>query len=257
MKALTDRRVIVTGGASGIGAACVRRFVKEGARVAIADINEAEGIQLANNLGGSAFFVRCDHVSAKDNQAVVNAVCERWGGLDILYNNAGIGLTGSFAKLPETELSRIIEINIKGPMLMTQAALSELRKSVADHPNLNPVILFTASNLGLIGLPNISAYSVSKHAIIGLMRNLAMELGPEGIRVNCICPGMVETMLLKQTTSAWGNIEQVIESAAARYPLRRIVKDEEVANAALFLVSAEASAVHGVSLLVDCGSVCR
>ncbi|NWG76326.1 MAG: SDR family oxidoreductase, partial [Rubrivivax sp.] len=203
--------------------------------------------RVAAEVGGLA--LRCDHTQAADCARLVQAAAERFGGVDALHNNAGIGWTGRFDEVPPEQARRLFDVLLMGPILMTQAALPVLRRSEA-----NPSLLFTASGLGLHGRPNISIYAAAKHAIVGLMRSLALELGPEGIRVNAVCPGIVDTPMVRATTGAWGPTEQVLESFRQATPLRRPIRPEDVAASAAFLISDDARNLTGTALLGDGGA---
>lgn len=246
---LAGVRVIVTGGASGIGAACARRYAAEGARVAIGDVDLDGAQAVAASIGGLA--ARCDHTDPAQCAALVDATVRAFGGIDALHNNAGSGWTGRFDSLSPAEARRVTDVVLHGPLFMTQAALPALRASRVDG---GAAILFTASGLGLHGRPMIAIYSAGKHGIVGLMRSLALELGPEGLRVNAVCPGVVDTPLMRASTGGWGTPDQVFENFRQATPLRRIATPEDVAAAAAFLVSRDAAAITGTALLVDGGA---
>ena len=252
---LSGKVAIITGGAGGIGSATVRRFVEEGARVGIADVDEARGRALADAIGDAALFLRCDHGNADDCGAAVAAVVARWGQLDILFNNAGIGWTGTFDEVADGHVAELIRANLVGPLLMTRAALPALRArgQALRARHVSPVVLFTASGLGLHARPAVSLYTVTKHGVVGLMRSLALDEGPNNVRVNAICPGIVETSLMYRTMARWGDAQTILERSRQEAPLRRIADTSDVANAAVFLASDEAKAIHGACLVVDGG----
>ena len=244
---LAGRTVVVTGGASGIGAACARRYAAEGAAVVIGDLDAAGAQRVADEVGGIA--LRCDHTADDDCALLVRAAVDRFGSVDALHNNAGIGWTGRFDELLPDQARRLFEVLLMGPILMTQAALPALRRSAHGG-----VLLFTASGLGLHGRPNISIYAAAKHAVVGLVRSLALELGPEGLRVNAVCPGIVDTPMVRATTGAWGPTDQVLETFRQGTPLRRPILPEDVAASAAFLLSDDARNLTGTALLVDGGA---
>jgi 3-oxoacyl-[acyl-carrier protein] reductase len=252
---LSGKVAIVTGGAGGIGSATVRRFVEEGARVAIADVDDITGRAVADAVGDAALFVRCDHGVADDCRAVVEAVMSRWGQLDVLYNNAGIGWTGGIDEIGDAAVAGMLRANLAGPLMMTRAALPALRergRALRPHDS-SAVILFTASGLGLHARPAVSLYTMTKHGVVGLMRSIALDEGPNNVRVNAICPGIVETPLMYHTMSRWGDPATILERSRQEAPLRRIAGTIDVANAALFLASDEARAIHAACLVVDGG----
>ncbi len=198
---LSGKVAIITGGAGGIGSATVRRFVEEGARVGIADVDEARGRALVDALDDAALFLRCDHGNPDDCRAAVAAVVTRWGQLDLLFNNAEIGWTGTFDEVADGHVAELMRANLVGPLLMTRAALPALRErgQALRARNVSPVVLFTATGLGLHARPAVSLYTVTKHGVVGLMRSLALDEGPNNVRVNAICPGIVETSLMYRT----------------------------------------------------------
>jgi NAD(P)-dependent dehydrogenase (short-subunit alcohol dehydrogenase family) len=248
---LAGKVVLLTGGASGIGAACARRYAAEGAQVVIADLNQAGAAALAQELGSLA--LGCDHTDAAACAAAVAASVARFGRIDILHNNAGVGWTGAFGGTDEAAMRRVLDGALLGPMLMTRAALAELRRTAGAGPD-GAAILFTASGLGLHGKPMISLYSAAKHGIVGLMRSLALELGGENIRVNAVCPGVVDTPMMRSTTGGWGTPEAALEMFRSVTPLKRNSTPEDIAAAAAFLVSRDARNVTGAAFLVDGGA---
>ncbi len=255
MNRLQDKVALVTGGASGIGAAAVRLFVAEGCRVVIADVADAAGRALAAALGERCAFVHADHRHLTANEAAVRHAVERWGGLDVLFNNAGTAGQGTIDELDEHQIERVLGINLAGPLLMTHAAMPALRERARTG---SPVILFTGSVQSLMVRPGFSVYGASKHGIAGVVGSLALELAPQNIRVNAVCPGPVDTPLFRDShktgdAPAADRISGVIRGV----PLGRLIKPEEVANAAMFLVSDEARAVTGVLLPVDGGMTAR
>ncbi len=250
MQRLERKVVIVTGGAGGIGAACARRYAAEGARVVVADIDAAGAAAVADGIGGLG--VACDHTSRIQCDAVVASTLERFGRLDVLHNNAGIGWTGPFESVGETDIARLLSVLLVGPMLMTQAALAALRKIAAEDAD-GAAILFTASGLGLHGRPNISIYAAAKHGIIGLTRSLALEYAAQNIRVNAVCPGFVDTPMTRATTGGLGDNAAVQEMFRKATPTGRNSTPEDIAASAAFLVSRDARNVTGLALLVDGG----
>ncbi len=254
MARLAGKVAIVTGGASGIGAATVRRFVEEGARVIVADINDEAGQALADELGPACRFVHCDHTDRADNEAVVGHAIEEWGGLDILHNNAGTPFSGPFESVDDATLARVVDVNMAGPFRLTQAALPALRERAHANPS-GAVVLFTASLQAIMARPNFTPYTTVKHGIIGLVRGLALELAPVNIRVNAICPAATDTPMLKGFLPGMAeNWEDAKERFRGTIPLGRMAEPEDTANAALFLASDEARMITGIALPVDGGT---
>lgn len=248
LRRLAGRTVIVTGAASGIGAACARRYAAEGARVVIGDIDIDGAEAVAKGIG--ALAIRCDHTDPVQCTALVEAAVREYGGVDALHNNAGIGWTGAFESLGADQARRVLDVLVMGPLLMTQAALPVLRQSTVSSGG---TVLFTASGLGLHGRPMISIYSAAKHAVLGLMRSLALEYGPQGLRFNAVCPGVVDTPMVQATTGAWGPTAQVLETFRLATPLRRNATPEDIAASAAFLLSDDAANLTATALLVDGG----
>ena len=254
MARLENKVAIITGGASGLGAATARRFVAEGCRVMIADVDAERGEAVSRELGAECAFHRGDHSDRDDNGAVVAAVLKRWGGLDILHNNAGTPFAGEVADVDDDTLARVFGVNLIGPYRMTQAALPALRERAAQASD-GAVILFTGSLQALLARPKFTPYTAAKHGIIGLMKGLALELAPDNIRVNAICPAATDTPMLKHFLP--GMADNMAEAKAcfrATIPLGRMPEPIDTANAALFLASAEARSITGVALPVDGGS---
>lgn len=255
MSRLAGKVALVTGGGSGLGQAVAERFVAEGAKVVIADIAEDRGHALADKLGSTAAFVRCDHTVSAENARAVAFAVERFGGLDIVHNNAGGPFTGAFEDVDDETLERVLRVNLFGVMQMARAALPALRDSAKRNP-AGAALLFTSSLQGLKAKPNFSLYTVAKHGIVGLVRSLALELAPQNIRVNALCPTVIETPMLQAFLPGMAaDREEALQRFRATIPLARMPEPEDVAAAALFLVSDEARMITGVALPVDGGQM--
>jgi NAD(P)-dependent dehydrogenase (short-subunit alcohol dehydrogenase family) len=255
MGRLDGRVAIITGGASGIGAASVRRFAAEGAKVLVADIDEARGAALAKDLGAVADFARCDHTDTAQCEATVRRTLDRFGKLDILFNNAGTPTGGPIGKVTDAELERVIAINLHGPFRMTRAAMPAL-KDAAKSLKGGASIVFTSSLQGIAARPNLTPYTAAKHGVVGLMRCLALEVGGDNVRVNAICPVATETPMFRQFMPPRVTDEQMAQvrtRVTEQIPLKRMATADDIANAALFLASDEASMITGVALPVDGG----
>jgi 3-oxoacyl-[acyl-carrier protein] reductase len=255
MARLQSRVAIVTGGASGIGAAAVRRFVAEGARVVVADIEEARGTAVAQACGAAAVFARCDHTDAQACEAAVGLAQERFGKLDILFANAGTAFFGSLGRLTDGELERVISINLLGAFRISRAALPALKEAAKALPG-GASIIYTSSLQGISARPNLTPYTAAKHGVVGLMRSLALEVAGDNVRVNAICPVATETPMFAQFMPARVTEQQVAEvrkRVTEQIPLKRLGTPEDMANAALFLASDEASMITGVALPIDGG----
>jgi len=253
MPRLSNRVALITGGASGLGEATVRRFVAEGARVTIADINRERGAELARELGDQAFFVHCDHTQRASCTEAIRAAVDRFGSLDILHNNAGGPFAGSVESADDATLERVIGVNLLGVFKMTQEALPALRKAAAGRPG-GAAVLFTSSLQGIKARPNYSVYTAAKHGIVGLVRSLALELAPANIRVNAVCPTVTETPMLKQFLPGMADdMEEARRRFRATIPLGRMPETVDTAYALVFLASDEARMITGVALPVDGG----
>lgn len=247
---LKGKTAIVTGGANGIGRATAFRFAKEGARVAIADLDSLMGeetVQLIRESGGKALFFKTDVTVSSQMKELVEFTKSQFGSLDIMFNNAGIGNSEvRSVDLSEEEWDKVININLKGVFLGIKHSVPEMIKSGRGGAIIN-----TSSLLGLKGQKYMSAYNASKAGVVLLTQNAALEYGKYNIRVNGIAPGVIDTKIIdgwKQNERKW----PIISRANA---LGRIGTPEEVANAVLFLASDEASFITGTTLSIDGGGL--
>lgn len=251
---LKGRTALITGAASGIGRAVAQRFIAEGANVVIADI-AAAGRVVADSLGSNALFVQCDHTQTDQCSNAVAMALKSFGHLDIVYNNAGGPFTGEFENISDDVLERVLNVNLTGALKMTRAAIPALRESAITNPS-GAALLFTSSLQGLKAKPKFSLYTVAKHGLIGLVRSLSLELAPQNIRVNAICPTVIETPMLQAFLPGMASDR---ETAMQRFrdtiPLGRMPEPEDVAAAALFLASNEARMITGIALSVDGGQM--
>jgi len=246
MAKLDGKVAIITGAASGIGRASARLFAREGAMVVVADTNRADGEQTVADIaagGGTAMFVAVDVADAASVRALVERCVARFGRLDVLFNNAGIG--GSFAPLAEcTEdnFDRIVAVNLKGVFLGMKFGIPALVQSGGG------AIINTASVAGLTAARGYPAYSASKGGVIQLTKVAALEYAARHIRVNCICPGGVDTPILEMVPPAHRAV------VARTNPMARLGRPEEIAQMALFLASDDASFATGGVFVIDGGS---
>jgi len=234
---LAGKVAVVTGGGSGIGLATARRFVAAGARVTIA--NRSDSTALAQEFG--ATYVRTDVAVESEVEALMNGVADREGGIDIVVNNAGFGEVGAeVAQLSRESLQQHLDVNLFGVLYGIKHGVARMRDGGS--------IVNVSSLAGLVGFPTYGAYVSSKWAVVGLTKSAALELGPRRIRVNCVCPGTIDTPINQQ---AGAEAELVIVSTIA--PLGRIGTPDEVAAAIHFLAADDAGYVTGAAIEVDGG----
>ena len=240
---LSDKVALITGGARGIGRATSELFLREGARVAIVDVDEAEVTQVAAELGEAAFGLSMDVTNQESVQAGVEKVLAHFGQIDVLVNNAGILRDAQLSKMQESDFDAVVSVNLKGVYNTTQV--------VAKHmvERGQGVILNASSVVALYGNFGQTNYVATKAAVIGMTKTWARELGRKGIRVNAVAPGFVRTRMTE------GIPDKVMEQLSAKVPLARMAEPIEIANAYLFLASDEASYVNGHVLSVDGGVV--
>ena len=249
---LRGKVALITGAASGIGRASALLFAREGAAVAVVDVNEEAGREVAAAImssGGRAVFERADVTRAADCERAVRAAAKQFGALHILFNNAGIIRRASVLDLSEADWDRVMEVNVKSIFLMSKFAIPAMEKSGGGS------IVNTASGWGLAAGPKAASYCASKGAVVLLTKAMAIDHGPQNIRVNCICPGDTDTAMLRNEAQQLGAAaDRFLQEAAVR-PLQRVGKPEEIAQAALYLASEAASFVTGTALVVDGGGL--
>jgi NAD(P)-dependent dehydrogenase (short-subunit alcohol dehydrogenase family) len=249
MTDLSNRVAVVTGAASGIGAAMVRTFVEAGARVGFCDVDGARGEALARELGAAALFVSADVSQRAQVDAFVASVAAQFKCIDILVNNAGITHDGTdFGALDFRVWRRVFDVNLDGMFFMIQAAL--------PHMGERSAIINVGSILAEALFPGKTAYAASKAAVAAFSKALALDLAPRGIRVNCLIPGSVDTDMMWRGVSAEDKL-QAESNAGAEVPLGRVGAPGELAAVAAFLASGAASYVTGTSVLVDGGLLAR
>ncbi|GLJ33460.1 hypothetical protein SUGI_0673130 [Cryptomeria japonica] len=253
LKRLQGKVAVITGGSGGIGEATVRLFADHGAQVIIADIADDAGIKVAESLSPWATYIHCDVSKEQDVSAAVDLAMEKHGKLDIMFNNAGItnNQKGSVAEYDMQEFERVMNINVKGVMHGIKHAARVM------IPNKKGCIISTASIAGVLGGIATYSYTASKHAVIGLTKNGAVELGKYGIRVNCISPSAIATDLVNQYFGKNPSAEEKAQRAASRYSRANLkeatLEAEDIAEAVLYLASEESKYVSGHNLVVDGG----
>jgi NAD(P)-dependent dehydrogenase (short-subunit alcohol dehydrogenase family) len=249
---LEKRVAIITGAGSGIGRASALLFAKEGAKVVVADFVRDSGqqtVSLIKNEGGESTFVESDVSHAADAQRLVNTAIETYGKLDILFNNAGINLEKTVTETSEDDWNRVINVNLKGVFLCSKFAIPEMIR------NGGGAIINTASIRGLVGQYHLAAYCASKGGVVLLTKAMALDYGQDNIRVNCVCPGGIETPMHKAFLATLAHPERETEEMLKKIPLGRIGEPEDVARVALFLASDESAYLTGLAIPVDGGRI--
>jgi NAD(P)-dependent dehydrogenase (short-subunit alcohol dehydrogenase family) len=248
-----DKVVVVTGSAHGIGRATALRFASEGAHVAVIDVRDDEGERVAlecSSAGREARYYHCDVTDPAGVSAVVHSVAADLGSIDVLHANAGRLRAGTVLETDLDEWSRILAVNVTGMYLVIRAAVSLMRDGSA--------IVTTGSISGLFGEPALAAYTASKAAVVNMTRSLAIDLAAAGIRVNCVCPGWVDTGFndpqFEHDQMTADDITALIDRTV---PMRRQGEPAEIAAAVAFLASADASYITGQTLVVDGGLLCH
>ena len=244
---LSNAKCVVTGGASGIGAAAVRRFVEEGAEVCILDYDLPAAESLANELGDSVFALGLDVRLEPAVQAAADAVYARWEHVDVLVNNAGSELNKTYNETTLDEWDRVIDTDLKGPWLLCKHFVPPMvergQGSVINIASLN----------GLVGFPLSTAYGSAKGGLVIFTKDMAIELATTGVRINCVCPGVIETPMMERWTDLMPDKQEAQSMLRGVMPIGRMGTAEEVAGAILFFASPDSSLCQGAVLSVDGG----
>jgi NAD(P)-dependent dehydrogenase (short-subunit alcohol dehydrogenase family) len=239
---------VVTGAGGGIGRATAEAFAAEGAAVAAVDVKQElldEAVPAIATAGGKAIAVRADVSQVADARRIAEETVAAFGGIDIVVNNAAIELYGTVAEMPEDEWDRVIAVNLRGPYLVSRFCIPHIAARGGG------AIVHVASVQAFTCLPRSAAYVASKGAIVALTRAMALDHAREHIRVNCVCPGSIETPLLRYAAEQEADPSRAYAEWAARHPIGRIGKPEEVAKVILFLAGPDSSFVTGSPYLVD------
>ena len=249
---LQSKRVIVTGGASGIGRAICELFAREGAEIVIGDLDVQGGTEVVSGItksGGRAEFLKTDVSKENDAHALVKFAESRLGGVDIVINNAAAFVFGKVEDVTKDDWDKVMGVNVIGPANIVRFALPHFRKAGGGS------VVNMASVSSFVAAPAFIPYNTSKGALLQLTRSLAMDLAPDGIRVNCVCPGAIYTSATEKHLEFTGqDREKFLEQEANESFLKRFGTPDEVAYAALFLASDEAAFITGAQLVVDGGA---
>ena len=250
MFSLTQKIALVTGAGSGIGAAIAETFAAAGAHVIVTDRDEASGAQTAKRIQaarGKAEFVALDVSREAECNSVAEQIHSRHGRLDILVNNAGVGSVGTMLQTTSEDMDRLYAVNVKGVFNVTKAFLAQM---IARKYG---VIINMASIGGIVGVRDRLAYCATKFAVVGMTKSMALDHALDGIRINCICPGRVETPWVAQRLKEYPDPEKAYREMASTQAIGRMGKPDEIAAAALYLASDEAAFITGAALQIDGG----
>ena len=244
---LENMKCVVTGGASGIGAATVRRFVSEGADVCILDRDLVSAERLASECGGETFALELDVRQETAVRRAAERVLSRWGVIDVLVNNAGSELNKTYDETTMDEWDRVLDTDLKGPWLLCKYFVP----SMVEH-GAGSVINVSSLN-GLVGFPLSTAYGSAKGGLVVFTKDMAIELATSGVRINCVCPSVIQTPMMERWTDLMPDKEEAKAMLRGVMPIGRMGTAEEVAGAILFFASEDSSLCQGAVLSVDGG----
>jgi NAD(P)-dependent dehydrogenase (short-subunit alcohol dehydrogenase family) len=251
MERLRGKRIIVTGAGSGIGRAIALRFAAEGARVVISDVDGEAAARVAAEARGETLVRKTDVTSTSEVETLVQTSVEEWGGLDVMVNNAGIGVAGTTTVTTEEDYERVMDVCLRGTFLGMKHAIPAIRDSEGGS------VINMSSVAALVGIADRAVYSAAKGAILAITRAAAIDHVEEGVRVNCIAPGTVDTPWIGRITAGYDDPEEARRNMQARQPHGRLVTPEEIAAMAAYLASDESASVIGACMVVDGGVTAR
>ena len=251
MNRLEGKKIIVTGAGSGIGRAMVLRFASEGAKVALADLDEDAANEVAEEIDGDTLVRKTDVTQAADFEALVDSAVSEWDGLDVMVNNAGVGIAATVVDATEEDYDKMMDVCVRGTYLGMKYAIPAIRDSGGGS------VINMSSVAALVGLNDRAIYCAAKGAILSMTRAAAIDHIEEGVRVNCIAPGTVDTPWIARITSTYDDPEEARATMQARQPHNRFVTPEEIAAMAAYLASDEAGSSIGACMTVDGGITAR
>jgi NAD(P)-dependent dehydrogenase (short-subunit alcohol dehydrogenase family) len=254
MGRLDGKVAVVTGGANGIGRASAKALAAEGARVVIGDVSEERGESAAQEIrdaGYEAVFVRADVTSMSDVEALVREAVDRWGRLDVMFNNVGVAIGGTAEEMSEDDFKRVLDVNLTGVWRGMRAAIPEMLRGGGGS------IINTSSVQGHVAFLGWSGYAASKGGVDALTRQAAVEYAPKGIRINSVVPGTIMTEMNEKILREIDDPDRLMNEWTSMHPIGRVGNPEEVAAAVVFLASDESSFVIGESLRVDGGMIVK
>ncbi|MDG2134778.1 MAG: SDR family NAD(P)-dependent oxidoreductase, partial [Luminiphilus sp.] len=244
---LENMKCVVTGGASGIGAATVRRFVREGADVCILDRDLVSAERLASECGGETFALELDVRQETAVRRAAERVLSRWGVIDVLVNNAGSELNKTYDETTIDEWDRVLDTDLKGPWLLCKYFVPSMVEQGAGS------VINVSSLNGLVGFPLSTAYGSAKGGLVVFTKDMAIELATSGVRINCVCPGVIQTPMMERWTDLMPDKDEAKTMLRGVMPIGRMGTAEEVAGAILFFASEDSSLCQGAVLSVDGG----
>jgi NAD(P)-dependent dehydrogenase (short-subunit alcohol dehydrogenase family) len=251
MDRLEGKRAVVTGAGAGIGRAIALRLASEGARVALADVDEEAAEKVASEIDGETLVRRTDVTRAEEVEALVASAVEAWGGLDVMVNNAGVGVAATVVDTTQEDYERVMDVCVRGTLLGMKYAIPAIRDSDGGS------VINMSSVAALVGITDRAVYSAAKGAILSMTRAAAIDHVSEGVRVNCIAPGTVDTPWIDRITSGYDDPGEARANMQARQPHSRFVTPEEIAAMAAYLASDEAASCIGACMIADGGVTAR
>ena len=256
LRRLEQRRAIVTGAGSGIGRAIAIRFAQEGARVLVADLNLKTAQETVAQLETPGLALGLNVTQGESIQAMIAQVIQEWGGLEVLVNNAGIAVAATVVETNEEDWDRVMDVNLKGTFLGMKYAIPAIRDTVRGT-NTTGSVINISSAAAVVAITNRAAYCASKGGVLSLSRAAAIDHVLEGVRVNAILPGTVDTPWVERITAGYDDPEAARAAMQARQPHGRLVTPAEIAAMAAYLASDEAASVVGAGMIVDGGFTAR